>query len=280
MNRLLKKLVGLLRLPLDIRNNIEQNNRMLSELIKLQDMQYRDLLEMVEGKKIRHNEEIELQTQYPVAYESMDHLNPLGTIQDNTRNIAFIGKCKTIFEHDLSYLDIGCSGGGLVFDFALNGYLAVGLEGSDHSLKRKRANWRTLPNNLFTCDITKPFELLDQTKKRHEFKIISCWEVLEHIFENDLSQLFENVRNHLSEDGYFVGSISKSAADPLHVTIRSNQWWNDAFRSNGLKLVEEENNPFEFTDYTRGIGGGIFDSTNYRESPDQGFHFVAKLSSV
>jgi hypothetical protein len=54
-------------------------------------------------------------------------------------------------------MDLGCSGGGIILDALLRGHMAIGLEGSDVSLKQQRAEWRVIPNHLFTCDITKPF---------------------------------------------------------------------------------------------------------------------------
>lgn len=248
------------------------------ENLKLQDMQYRDMLDLYSGfKKIRHNEDIILQTDHPVAYDSPDHINPLGTIQDNTRNYAFYKKCRDLFGPDMSFLDLGCSGGGLVFDFALNGHVAIGLEGSDRSKKMGRANWRTIPNNLFTCDITKPFNLITaKSGAVVTFDVISCWEVLEHIPEKDLPQLIENVKNHLSNGGIFVGSISKSPEDPLHVTLHENAWWVEKFKIFNLSMEIGYDGVFEFKEFCRGIEGGIFDSHNYRSDPHKGFHFIAR----
>jgi len=41
-------------------------------------------------------------------------------------------------------MDIRCSGGGLVLDGILKGHFAIGLEGSDYSKKRQRAEWRLM----------------------------------------------------------------------------------------------------------------------------------------
>lgn len=248
------------------------------ENMKLQDMQYRDILDIQSGRsKIRHNTSVIIQTEYPVAYDSPDHINPLGTIQDNTRNYAFYNKCRALYGPDMTFLDLGCSGGGIVFDFALNGHLAIGLEGSDRSQKMGRANWRTIPDNLFTCDITKPFHLIDtKANAPQQFNIISCWEVLEHIPEKDLPQLIENVKAHLAEGGIFIGSISKIVDDPLHVTIHENDWWIKKFLDFGLSMSVGYDGGFEFSEFCRGIKSGMFDSHDYRSGPEKGFHFIAK----
>jgi hypothetical protein len=143
------------------------------------------------------------------------------------------------------------------------------------SKKALRANWRTIPKNLFTCDITKDFKLLYNNDIK-KFKVISCWEVLEHIEEKDLPKLLENVVKHMDVDGVFIGSISKDSKDPLHKTLHDKSWWKFFFEQNGLSLLSDEKNPFEVLDYCRGVSGGIFDSFNYDKDPKRGFHFVAK----
>ena len=275
---LMKKIGSLLKTPHVLFDYLRNIRAIQLESLKLQDMQYRDLLDIQSGRKqLRHNDTVELKTEHPVAYDSPDHINPLGTIQDNTRNYAFYNKCRALYGDKLAYLDLGCSGGGLVFEFALNGHLAIGLEGSDRSRKMGRANWRTIPDNLMTCDIAKPFSLIDtKTNVTQKFDVISCWEVLEHIPEKNLPQLMENVKAHLAEGGIFIGSISKSPEDPLHVTLQENAWWVNIFKANGLALDIGYSGDFEFGEFCRGVGGGLFDSHNYRADPYKGFHFVAR----
>src|SRR4029077_9548912 len=110
-------------------------------------------------------------------------------------------------------------------------WVAVGLEGSDYSLKHSRANWRTLANkNLFTSDITKPFRVkLDQQNLR--FHLITACEVMEHIKVEDLEILFENIRSHLVEGGFFIASTSSSTSIvdgiELHQTRMTNSQWRE-----------------------------------------------------
>ncbi|MGQ0533304.1 MAG: hypothetical protein ACT4OF_11535 [Caulobacteraceae bacterium] len=50
-----------------------------------------------------------------IADDSLDHIEPRGTAQDNTHWLPFVAKCEAHFGHrDLRYLDLGCAGGGLV----------------------------------------------------------------------------------------------------------------------------------------------------------------------
>ena len=279
LKRLKKNLRDCIYLSKKSELNFVNIKKIQTEILKLNDIQYRDILEVSTGeKKILKNSSILLKTDFPVAYESLDHLNPFGTIQDNTRSYPFFEKCRKLFGDKMSFLDLGCSGGGLVFDFALNGCLAIGLEGSDWSKKMKRANWRTIPENLFTCDISKPFDLVDsKTQMVHSFDVISCWEVMEHIPESSLEILLCNVKKHLRRDGVFVGSISKDTSDPLHVTVHDNSWWIDKFQSSGFVIDIGYSGEFEFHEFCRGVKGGIFDNCDYRDLPHLGFHFVARI---
>jgi 2-polyprenyl-3-methyl-5-hydroxy-6-metoxy-1,4-benzoquinol methylase len=177
---------------------------------------------------------IQVQTKHPIAFESPDHLVPWGTMNDNSTNKKFVlsmvarlhRECPGI-RHGL--LDLGCSGGQLVRDFSEMGWLAVGLEGSDYSLKHKRANWPALGGrNLFTCDITKPFQIYADDKLAG-FHLVTAWEVFEHIAPTQLPGLFHNIMTHLQPGGYLVASTT-SAPDvhdgiDLHQTKWTNQEW-------------------------------------------------------
>jgi len=177
---------------------------------------------------------LSVETNHRVAFESPDHLVPHGTKYNNSTNRKFV-----LLLHDhcrrqaprapLAMMDLGCSGGQLVADFAALGWTAVGLEGSDYSLKHRRANWAELANrNLFTCDITKPFRVQRQGE-RLQCHLITAWEVLEHIRLTDLETLFNNIRAHLAEGGLFIASTSSttSVVDgvELHQTRMPNAEW-------------------------------------------------------
>ncbi len=101
-----------------------------------------------------------LETLHPLAWESVDHLHPLGTKQDNYRSAPFTRKLLELYaDLPLSVLDLGCAGGGFVKEITEAGHLGVGLEGSDYSLNTQRAEWPTIPDRLFTCDCSQPFSL-------------------------------------------------------------------------------------------------------------------------
>ena len=225
---------------------------------------------------------IKLETEYPVAYESNDHIVPHGTIRDDTRYPRFIHACEMYFKDmdKLAFADLGCSSGGIVLDALLRGHEAVGLEGSDESFKQQRAHWRVIPKNLFTCDVTKPFTL-KKDGIRKEFDVISAWEMLEHIRESDLDILLKNIKDHLKSGGIFVGSIAnwddidEKTGVNWHVNLHPYEWWSEKFKTFGFEIITEKFSPY---DMARGTYNPPhcyeFPAESY--DPEKDFYIVAK----
>jgi 2-polyprenyl-3-methyl-5-hydroxy-6-metoxy-1,4-benzoquinol methylase len=179
-------------------------------------------------------------TDFPIAYESFDHIEPKGTANDNTRGVAFVQRVEEIADgRKIHFADLGCSGGGLVKDFLDRGHNAVGIEGSDYSQKNKRAEWATIPNNLFTADITKPFFIVEEGITGL-CDMITAWDVLEHIAEVDLGVLITNIRNNLKTNGLFVATIATFEDHPHHVTLKEKDWWLNIFKK--YKMLEVGDN--------------------------------------
>lgn len=180
-------------------------------------------------------------TDFPIAYESHDHIEPKGTMVDNTHKPEFVARLNEITEgKKIVMADLGCSGGGLVKDMLDDGHQAVGIEGSDFSLKHKRAEWATIPDNLFTADITKPFFIVEDNKVTGLCDLITAWDVLEHIPEIDISGLIMNIRNNMKFNGLFVCSIATFLDEPHHVTLRPKEWWLKEFAKFKLLPSSEE----------------------------------------
>lgn len=209
-------------------------------------------------------------TKYPIATNSWDHKEPWGTKQDNTHCVAFATACERYFKRKVSMLDIGCAGGGLVQDFLEHGHMAVGLEGSDYSLVRKRAAWGSVPSNLFTCDVTKPFRLLNPSV----FDVVGCWGVIEHFDEYDLENVWSNVREHMSEHSIFCGLIGTTTDGNWHRTVKDRKWWYQHLRTHFTLL--DHYALFSEREFPRGSGNGQFD-LSVNTNPDWGCHFVATL---
>ena len=216
-------------------------------------------------------------TEHPIAYESPDHILPWGTMRDNSTNPGFIIEAENMFNgKQFTTLDIGCSGGQLTIDFAAKGHIAVGIEGSDYSIKHQRANWPEYHNkNLFTADATKPFKFEWITGDTVKFDLITAWELIEHIHPNDLNALFKNIAANLSDNGIFVGSISQKEdvidGVVLHQSVFNEIDWrfkilqdDAAFAGTDLEVV-----PYPFTNKVRADYGSFHIGVKHKSKDNE-----------
>jgi hypothetical protein len=85
--------------------------------------------------------------------------------------------------------------------------------------------------------------------------LITSWELIEHIAEPDLPQLFLNARNHLEKGGLFIMSVSPNEeyieGVRLHQTVRPMDWWIRTVEANGFRHLPEFLNYFN-GHYVRG----------------------------
>lgn len=237
-------------------------------------------LELSTNDAFNAKNQIQLKTDFPLALGSYDHLNPDSTTEGLSRPTMFVRDCISVLGENIKSLDLGTGAAGLAFEFSINGIVGVGIDGSDFCRTHRIGYWPVLSNNLFTCDITKPFHFLASgSDAQVTFEIITMWEVLEHIAEHDLQQVFKNISRHLDEKGYFVGSISMldyrdGSGIPYHVTLQSREWWRVKFLDAGLVMLDSH--PFNEALFCRGNGPRFQDFHNYSLNPDEGFHFVAR----
>jgi SAM-dependent methyltransferase len=222
--------------------------------------------------------EIRFHCERDVAIDSTDHIFPWGTLRDNSYNRRFNRKLYNLFpkKKHIRVLDLGCSGGGFVKSCIEDGHFAVGLEGSDWSKKMKRAEWATIPDFLFTCDITCDFELFleaDGENTPLRFDVVTSWDVLEHIREDRISHVARNVKKHLLPEGIWVLSIDpyEDVVDGvnMHATMQGKDWWIDKFLKLGFTHREEYVVYFN-TQFVRGPKYGAPDS----------FHLVLSKSGL
>lgn len=220
----------------------------------------------------------ELETNHPIAATSIDTLHPRGAKNDNSICLRFNRKLYNLFggRRSLKVLDLGCAGGGFVRSLLDDGHFAVGLEGSDYPVTHQVGEWATIPHHLHTCDITRPFRLSDSaTGEPIRFDAITAWEVMEHIPEDSLPGLLDNVERHLAVGGYLLFSVATfvDAEDGViwHVTVRSRDWWIERFGDAGFAV--DANHPFGKDDWLRGAGNCRGD---WHEDQDMGFHLVLR----
>lgn len=222
----------------------------------------------------------QVKTEHPIAIKSDDHIYPRGTRNDNTRYTRFVYAAERAIGQKLRVMELGCAGGGLVLDFILAGHDAVGIEGSDYSAVWRRAEWATIPERLFTADITKPFyAFVDGVPQK--FDLITAWEVLEHIRDDDIDGLLDNIRRHLAQNGIFCGSVATFedrdtvSGAVWHVTVKPYDWWVRRITNAGFEIVEAL---FSTADFPRGSGNprAIWD-WDAASMPEMGFHICFRL---
>jgi SAM-dependent methyltransferase len=213
-----------------------------------------------------------LRAERDCAYDSPDHLVPWGTRWDRSTNGRFNEKLWLLYPQTqiVKVLDLGCSGGDFVKSCIDDGNFAVGIEGSTFSRDHKRSAWAIIPDYLFTCDITRPFQLLLQSgsqEQRVQFDVVTSWEVIEHIKEEDLATLAANVHAHLCLGGLWIMSVANwedvHGGVRLHQTVKPKAWWREKFTSLGFEPLEAHRSYFA-RQYVRGV----------RIDNEEHFHFV------
>jgi 2-polyprenyl-3-methyl-5-hydroxy-6-metoxy-1,4-benzoquinol methylase len=214
-----------------------------------------------------------------IASDSFDNIDPESTFEGLVSRPLFVLACERITKKEkLSFLDIGCGAGAIVFDFIKRGHMAVGLDGSDACKLLDKGYWKHI-KHLHTCDVTKYFKFIDKNNTALKFDVISMWEVFEHIPEELCPSVLKNVHSNLADDGLFVGSISRleyvnaTSGIPYHVTLKDPAWWECLFTENGFDFISSE---FRSEEYCRGVGNRYQDLHNYNTHPEYGFHFTAK----
>jgi SAM-dependent methyltransferase len=190
--------------------------------------------------KARPAPQITIETEKPVAVDSLDHTMPLGAICDNSLSYAFNRKLFGLIPAQLCrVLDLGCSGGGFVRSILEAGGFAIGIEGSDLSLKTRRAEWATIPDYLFTADVTAPFTLKNCTPEPVKFNVITGWEFFEHISDDDpsgftdIDVVIDNILSHATPDAILICSISANE-EPHHRTAKPKDWWVDRIANRSM----------------------------------------------
>ena len=213
-----------------------------------------------------------LRAERDCAYDSPDHLMPWGTRKNRSTSETFNEKLWLLYPQTqvVKVLDLGCAGGDFVKSCIDDGHFAVGIEGSTFSRDHKRSAWAIIPDYLFTCDITRPFQLFVQTgseEQKVKFDVVTSWEVLEHIKEEDLPTLAANVHAHLCPGGLWIMSVANSedvrGGMRLHQTVKPRAWWQDKFVSLGFEPLKSHRLHFA-RQYVRGA----------RIDNEEQFHFV------
>ena len=96
--------------------------------------------------------------------------------------------------------------------------------------------------------------------------------MLEHIPEDGLDILLQNVKKHSEDGGIFIGSVATFPTNAgHHVTVHDEGWWINKFSEHGFRMLPEAETNFEFWEFCR-----PFPKIDLRARPDLGFHFVSQ----
>ena len=149
-------------------------------------------------------------TKFEFCVDSPDFTIPIGAIHDDTTDLDYIKSIEEFFDNrKLTTLELGCSGGRVVKDLVDRGHDAYGLEGTPFPMALKRPAWVELyKKRLFTCDLSKPFELLNDDGENMTFDAISHWEFLEHLPPSSLDYFHARLYVHLKDDGSIFSGYS------------------------------------------------------------------------
>lgn len=191
----------------------------------------------------------EVETKYPIAIDSPDTLFPFGAARDNYTSSEFVCEFTKYYESlgnkkPFYGMDLGCAGGQFIVDFVNNGNKGIGLEGCGYMKKcvPKMFNWDTSPDVLFTCDVSKPFQIYEDGNEV-KFDLITAWDVMEHFKIEDINVVFDNIKKHLKPRGYFAAVICCINHHPYHQMYVNGEkgpiWWLNLFLNSGFKLDED-----------------------------------------
>lgn len=183
-----------------------------------------------------------VETEFRIAIDSPDHIfaSESGTAVDYFGSGYFVRVLENILQSPIRTIDIGCASGRQTKEFTLREHLAVGLEGSDWSFRHQRPDWNVIPNNLFTCDCSKPFQI---TYNGQPFiaDVITLFGVFEHFKEEDLPTVFDNIKKHLRRQGILLGNIGTHPdRHDYHQTVRPKNWWLNLLSQNEFVFHQEK----------------------------------------
>ena len=222
------------------------------------------------NREFEFGKDIFLKTKKDTPADFSENIKPFGAVCDYSTGIEF-GKDLIDFfkKNDFTLLDLGTSTGTVPFTMRQLGIKSIGLEGSINPKKYKLGAWKDYPEIVENADISQEFQIVDNENEIIKFDFITGMEVFEHIEENKLPMVFQNIKNHLSKNGYCIASIFPNTCpvgyndlkqqynrlgldiqlepfdgmvDFYHKTIKPEAWWDEILSKyfiidNNIKIV-------------------------------------------
>ena len=181
-------------------------------------------------------------TDHPIAVDSNDHMRPHGAIHDFSDATEFCEYVLDLWPEKKWLLDLG-TGSGTVVKTAIEAGMinAFGIEGSDAPRKQGLGAWPELGDErLFNADLRYPFEIRpdhDTMDWIYEFDIITAWDVMEHMTEDTIDRVMENIRRHSKVGTFVMATIQfdNHNNELYHHLLKPREWWIKKFEEFGFK---------------------------------------------
>ena len=95
---------------------------------------------------------------------------------------------------------------------------------------------------------------------------------MEHLPENSVDQVLQNIYSHLAQNGLFVASVAtfEIPHSNHHQCVHEQDWWNTKFKANGLDPIDHSK-IFQLADFPR--GASLHD---WLPEDGKGFHIVCR----
>jgi cyclopropane fatty-acyl-phospholipid synthase-like methyltransferase len=114
---------------------------------------------------------------------------------------------------------------------------------------------------LWSADLTKKIDILDENNEKILFDLVSAWEVIEHIAPNDLDFFFNQIQTFLKPNGLFIASINtghdcrrdeNNNLITLHQSVFKKKYWEDKILKN-KKIIK-----YPFKNYVRKMNDSFY----------------------
>ena len=122
-------------------------------------------------------------------------------------------------------LDAGCAYGYLVAALRDRGVQAFGIDISKHAIANVRDN---IKSYCSVCSLTDPLP----ENFPDNFDLITCIEVLEHMYEDEGTLAIENLCKHT--ENIIFSSTPSDLKEPTHFNVQQQEYWAKRFAVNGL----------------------------------------------
>lgn len=144
-----------------------------------------------------------------------------------------------------THLDLGAGNSPLTKILQDYGWDATLIDTNKYSIQMQKdfGTKRLIEHDILNAFSPKCQDDDDMTNGIHEYDIVSCIEVLEHIEDNKLHYITDNLASYCK---YFIFSSTPHHDTPEfdeqwgHVNIKQVDEWIQIFESNGFKLLKEE----------------------------------------